>query len=424
MPAGPNKSWRRGKIEFAWAALAIALLGRAAAGDWPQWLGPTRDGHVPAGEPVPSTLPADPKAVWRIHIGGGFSSPVIAGDKLAYLDENGQKEVAHLLDAKTGKELWYVPFADRYEDEWGAGTRSTPFFDGDRVYAQSCNGEFRCFSVADGKTIWGTSFEKDFGVVFLGSKANDGTSRRRGNNGSGIIDGDAVIVPVGSVNGATLVCFNKLNGAVLWKALDDETAYSSPVIATLAGVKQVVFLTADALAGVDRATGKPLWRVPLKTNAKRHAATPIIIGDTVTVDSHTIGLVCFKIAREGDEFKATRAWANQSLKINLSTPVVVGDAFYCQGPTKNYICADAHTGATLWAQDGFGKENSSTLALGKNLLVLTDDGQLLLLAADPAKYTELGRFQACGKNWNFPAYVDGKLYVRDARELICYNLVP
>src|SRR5205807_1936486 len=176
-----------------------------------------------------------------------------------------------------------------------------------------------------------------FGVKLLGSKANSGTATRRGNNGSGIVDGDAVVLPVGSTDGATLVCFDKRTGKVLWKSGDDEAAYSSPMLATLAGVKQIVYLSADSLAGYDPKTGQ--------------------------------------------------------LK---------------------------------WSQPGFGqgrKDYSSTIVAGKNLLVLTEDGTLLLLAANPSKYTELGRAQVCGNTWSFPAFADGKLYVRDGRQLACYNLL-
>ena len=375
---------------------------------------------------MPTSLPPDLNAAWKISIGGGFSSPVVAGDKLVYLDENGKQEVANLIEKKTGKGIWNVPFADRYEDEWGAGPRSTPLIDGDRVYVQSCNGEFRSLSLADGKVIWGTSFDKDFGVKFLGSKANSGTATRRGNNGSCVVEGAGVIVPVGSTDGATLVCFDKLNGNVIWKSGNDEAAYSAPIVATLAGVKQIVYLSADSLAGYARATGKILWSVPLKTDAKRHACSPVIVGDTITVNSHTFGTICFRIVKAGDRLKAEQAWGNRELKTNLATAVAVGDHFYNQGGNRDYVSFDAKTGAIKWAQPGFGqgkKDYSSTIVAGKNLLVLAEDGMLLLLKADPGKYSELGRAQVCGNTWSFPAYADGKLYVRDGRQLVCYNLL-
>ena len=408
--------------------LCCALLSAATAfaGDWPQWHGPTRDCRIAEGDKAPASLPADLKPVWKIPVGGGFSAPVVADGKLAYLDEDGKQEVAHLLDAKTGSEIWKTPFADRTVDEWGAGPRSTPSIDGDRVYAQSCNGEFRCLGLADGKTIWGTSFEKDYGVKFLGYKANSGTATRRGNNGSALVDGDAVIVPVGDTNGAALVCFDKLNGKVIWKVGEDEAAYSSPIMATLAGVRQIVYLSADSLAGYDRGAGKILWRMPLKTDAKRHACSPVILGDTVTVNSHSFGTICFRIVKDGGGWKAVEAWANKDLKTNLGTAVPVGEWLYNQGADKDYVCFSAKTGERKWSQPGFGqgkRDYSSTIIAGENLLVLTEDGTLLLLAANPEKYTELGRLQVCGNTWSFPAYAEGKLYVRDGRQLACYDLI-
>jgi len=398
----------------------------ATAGDWPQWRGPARSGHAATDVAAPTALPKELKPAWKLPVGGGHSSPIVAGKRLVYLDENGSREIAHVVDAATGKELWQVDYADRFQDEWGAGPRATPIVDGDRLYVQSCNGEFRCLSLTDGKTIWQANFEKDFGVKFLGSKANEGTASRRGNNGSGVIEGNRIILPVGGTQGASLVCFDKITGQVLWKSGNDEAAYSSFMSATLAGVPQVVALTADALLGADLETGKILWRVPLKTNAKRHAASPVIYGDHVIVNSHTFGLLSFKITRQNVGLKATSAWENKELKINLATPVLVDGFLYCQGANKDYVCVDANTGELKWAQAGFGlgkKDYASTIATGKNLLVLTEDGNLLLLAASPAKYTELGRVQVCGNTWSYPAYASGKLFVRDGRALQCIDLL-
>src|SRR5262245_5199198 len=229
-------------VWFGATALFI-LPDLRAATDWPQWRGPLRTGHVPADAPAPTTLPRELKPVWKISVGGGFSGTIVAGNKLIYLDENGRREVAHALDATTGRELWQTDYADRFQDEWGAGPRATPFLDQDRLYVQACNGEFRCLNLTDGKTIWQTSYEKDFGVKFLGSKANEGTASRRGNNGSGLIDGQRLLLPVGSTHGASLVCFDKMTGAVQWKTGSDEAAYSSLMVATLAGVKQLVAFT-------------------------------------------------------------------------------------------------------------------------------------------------------------------------------------
>jgi outer membrane protein assembly factor BamB len=282
-------------------------------------------------------------------------------------------------------------------------------------------------SLTDGKTIWGKSFDKDYGVKFLGSKAQEGTASRRGNNGCGVIDGDRIFLPAGSTQGATMVCFDKKTGKEIWKTGNDEAAYSSLMVADLAGTRQVVMFTAEALMGVRIDDGKILWRVPLRTDAKRHAATPVILGDTVIVNSHTIGLLCFKISKDGDGLKAAQLWANKELKINLSSPVLVGNFLYDQGAGKNYVCVDALTGKQMWSAPGFGEQLSVPIGVGKNLLVQTDKGELVLVVADPAKYAELGRAQVCGKTWSSPAYADGKLYVREGLDrgwkLTCFDLM-
>jgi len=406
--------------------LPSVLVAATCVADWPQWRGPQRNGSAAPGAPAITTLPKQLTPVWKIDVGGGFSSPVVAGNKLVYLDEKEGKEFARLVAADTGKELWAVEFSASFGDEWGTGPRATPTIDGDKVYVQSCSGEFRCLELNTGKVIWRTSFEKEYGVKFLGSKAREGTASRRGNNGSGVIDGNRIVLPVGNVEGASLVCFDKNTGKVIWKSGTDEAAYSSFVVGTIAGVRQVVAFTADALLGANIETGEILWRVPLVTNAKRHVSTPLIMDDKVVVNSHTIGMMCFKISKDTGGLKAEEAWANKDLKINLASPVVVDGHIYTQGPARDYVCVDAATGRTKWSQAGFGagrKDYASTIVAGKTLMVLTEDGTLIVLEPNPSKYTEVGRLQVCGNTWAFPALANGKLYVRDGRQLICLDLV-
>jgi outer membrane protein assembly factor BamB len=383
---------------------------------------------VAVGESAPASLPSELVPVWRRSIGPGFSSPVVSGGQLCYLDEQSGQETAHLLSLASRQELWSQPCGESFGDEWGSGPRSTPVIDADRVYVQTCKGEFRCLALADGHTLWRTHFEKDYGVVFVGTKVLEGAAVRRGHNSSPLVDGERIYVTVGSTNGSTLVCFNKSTGAVLWRSLSDETAYSSPVLATLAGVRQVVLFTADALAGVEPATGGVLWRVPVRTEAKRHALTPVLLpGDRVVVASHSYGMLCVRIERDGDTLKPVTAWLNKELRVNLSTPTLVGDSLFGFGAHGDYVCVAGDTGRVQWSQPGFGKgiktDFASTTAVGNRLLVLNDAGQLFLIAPDPAQYRLLGQSQACGKSWSSPAYSRGHLYVRDGRQLYAYELV-
>ncbi len=416
---------------------------RASAEDWGQWRGPDRTAHVPANVAIPDKLPASPKVLWHVPLGNGLASPVVAGGRVFYLDHQDGKEVVHGADAATGKEQWSAPLDEVHKDSQSTpGPRCTPSSDGQRVYAQSCRGELQCLNAADGKVIWRTNYVKDFGAVFIGEKGTAEGASRHGYNGSPLIDGDHLIAEVGGKDAdgkGGVVCFDKLTGKVIWKSPAMMPGYAAPVLTTIAGAPQVVCFMADAVVGIGRSDGKLLWSFPVKTRLARHVTTPVIAGDLVLVASHQVGLLAVKVTRSperGDAgaavvstFQAEKAWLLKEAMINFASPVAEGGALYGVGPAKNLICIDIATGKQNWSKDGFfaggaGSAWAGILVMGGNLLILTDNGELVLAAADPKQYRELGRVQVAGTNWCIPAYADGKLYLRDARELYCVQLMP
>ncbi len=410
------------KVHLILQILAVGSAITTFAADWPQWRGPQRDG-LSTGLPV--HLPKDGSQMlpkWKVPIGTGFSSPIVSGGRVYFLDDQGGQETVHCLEAKSGKQIWRKEYAETFGDEWGKGPRSTPFIDGDRLYLQSCRGEFQCLEAATGKKIWALDFEKDFGVTFLGMKSQEGTARRRGNNGTAVIAGELVVIQVGKANGATLVACDKKTGLVRWQAGQDEAAYSSLVSTVLAGTPVVLALTATQLLVVDLKDGRVLANPTLRTHANRHVATPLVVGDTVFVNSHTFGVVAFSAVKTGADFQLTQKWSNPECKINLASLVSVNGALYAQGPLQNYVCLDIATGRQLWSLPGFGKEYSATIGIGETLLVLTDQGEMISLIANPERPKELTRWQICGKQWNHPALADGRIFIRDQRELACYDL--
>ena len=408
---------------------SAALLAAASlhAADWAQWRGPNRDGHVSASI---AALPKEAKTLWSIPVGNGQASPLVAGGKLIYLDEQTGQEVAHAVDLKTGKELWQavVGESEAFSNAYGTGPRCTPLVDGDRVYVQTCKGDFRCLALADGKTIWQTSFDKDWAAPFFGNSSNapeakETASRRHGNNGSPVIDGDRIFVAVGSPTKGTLVAFDKKSGKVLWTAGKENTAYSSLMMGTLAGTKQVVHLTADSLMGVDVASGKILWQTPVKTGAKRHVLTPVLADDSVTISSSSVGLTKFSVSKDSGGFKLEPAWKNDKVKVTLATPVLVNGHLYGlgTGAKTDFICVDFKTGDLKWSQPGFG-DYAAVIAAGDKLLVQDMTGTMLLLKASPEKFEELGRIQVCGNTWSHPAIADGKIYQRDKKQLFALEI--
>lgn len=398
------------------------------AADWPQWRGPARTGEVPASEKIPATLPAEPKVRWRVPVGDGFASPVVSGGRVFHLDNQDGNETAYALDAATGKELWRATIFSSHQDGFGIGPRCTPVADGNRLFVQSAKGEFQCLDAATGKVVWRKNFVDDFGAVYIGEKGTAAGASRHGASGAPIIDGENIIVQVGSPNGASIVAFKKATGDVVWKAENDQTAYAAPIIATVAGVRQFISFTAEALIALDPATGKLLWRVPAVTRLGRNVTTPNVWKDLVVVASHQLGLVATRVAKDGAGLAASEAWVNKKMLINFSSPVVVGDHLYSLGSAKNLVCIDLATGELAWEKAGFtqtdaGRAEAAFLVMGKNILVLNDAGELVLFAADPKEYREISRTQASGKTWCNPAYADGRLYLRDNRELLCLELL-
>ena len=409
-------------------AFALLLTVPALAGDWPQWRGPLRTGHVPAGEAVPSTLPADPNVIWQVPVGDGFASPVVAGGRVFHLENENAKEVARAFDAATGKEIWKKTIFSSHRDGFGIGPRTTPVVDGERLFVQSAKGEFQCLNVADGALIWRTNFVEDFGAVYTGEKGKAAGASRHGATGSPIIDGENIIVQVGSEKGASVVAFRKSDGQVVWKSQDDQTAYAAPYIAELAGRRQLLVFTVGALIALAPEDGKLLWRVPMETALGRHVTTPTVWKDVAMVGSHQIGMAGVRVEQAGDKLTAKEIWRNKDGAMNFTSPVVVGDHAYGIGPSKNVICIAAATGEIVWEKTGIIQSSpdravGAFIVMGANILLLTDTGELVLFAADPKAYREIGRTQVSGKTWCNPAYADGRLYLRDERQLRCVELV-
>ena len=207
----------------------------AAAADWPRWRGPENTGWVAADVAVPATLPAKPKLLWEVKLGDGVGSPAVAEGRVFCLDNRHEKETLCAYDLADGKELWNVPIDEVITDGMGTSPRGTPVADGPRVFVQSCRGEFQCLNAADGKLLWRVNFVKDFQAIFIGEKGNAQGASRHGYTGPPLVDGRRIIVGVGGRQGASVVCFDKADGKVLWKSQDDIPGYSGPVIATLAG---------------------------------------------------------------------------------------------------------------------------------------------------------------------------------------------
>jgi outer membrane protein assembly factor BamB len=288
-------------------------------------------------------------------------------------------------------------------------------------------------NVANGKLLWRVNFMKDFGAAFLGEDSPVPGAAEHGYTAAPVIAEQRIIACVGGTNGAGVLCFEKQNGKLIWKSQNDRAAYAAPIIATLAGVKQAVCFTVEGLIGLALEDGRLLWRIPLKTPYGRNCTTPVVVGDWVIVGSYRAGLAGIKVSADNTGLKAVRSWLNKNVPMNFSSPVCVGRHVFGLGPARQLVCAEAETGQLAWSKQGYLTNASevayaSFLVMEENILICTDDGQLVLIAGDPAGFRELGRARVCGMNWCNPAYADGRLYLRDGIKgtgnLYCLQLLP
>jgi len=409
-----------------WLRSLVALLVCsvvAVAGDWPQWLGPNRDGSSP--EKV-SPWKEAPKVLWRKPVGEGNSGPVVA-DGRVYIHakvKNRNEEEVVAYDAKSGKELWRTGYKrPAFTSLFGNGARATPAVVDGRVYTFGITGLLTCFDAAKGTRLWQVDTLKKFHAknLFFGMSC------------SPLVEGKLVLVNVGG-KGASVVAFDKGKGETAWKSLDDKASYSSPIIFGKGKERQVVFLTGDGVVSLAPSDGSLFWRFPLKDKLFESSTTPVRAGDLLLASSITYGSVGLRLKTKEGKPAADKVWKKDDLTCYFSTPVPVGkEHIYLvtgtppQGfgtkPEATLHCIEAATGMGLWKRPKVGKYHASLLRTGDDKLLLMEEaGQLVLLDPSPKKYHELARAKVCGETWAHPALADGRLYVRDDKEVICLQL--
>jgi len=393
----------------------FAIASPVAAADWPQWLGPRRDGSSPE---IVAPWKQSPKTLWTQSVGEGHSAPIVAGGKVFVFTKVADKddEQVEAFDAATGKPLWRQSCQrGAFKGLFGNGPRGTPTVAGGKVYTFGITGVLTCLSADYGAHVWHVDTLKEYKAanLFFGVSC------------SPLVDGDLVLVNVGG-QGASIVAFDKNTGKEVWKALDDKASYSSPIAIGAGDQRQLVFLTAKGLVGLAPKDGKTLWQFPFQDAINESSTTPVLVGDTLIGSSITLGSVGLKL--DGD--KVTKQWLNPDLSCYFSTPVAVGkDQLYMVtgsilAKQAMLHCVDPATGKKLWTRkDKVGTYHATLLRTGDNkLLLLEESGNLILMDPNPKQYRELARAKICGNTWAHPALANGRLYVRDGKELVCVQM--
>jgi outer membrane protein assembly factor BamB len=380
---------------------------------WTDFRGPHRDGHYREMSIATSWPDEGLRPLWKQPVGGGYASFVAARGRLFTIEQRGAEEVAAAYDAATGLELWTSRWRARFEESMGGdGPRATPTWADGMVYVLGAEGELRCLDEATGRVIWRKNILEDNGARNLDW----------GMAASPLVVDDVVIVLPGGSNGRSVVAYNRRTGARAWSALDERQAYSSPMIVTLAGRRQLLVFSSARLAALDPDGGALLWSYPWTTNADIHVAQPLLVGpNRVFVSSgYGVGGAVIEISESGGRFDVREVWRNVRMK-NKFTSSVVHEGFIYGLDESILACVAAATGELRWKGGRYGY-GQLVLASGR-LIVLTEDGDLVLVAATPESHQELSRFSALsGKTWNHPAIAHGRLFVRNLQEMAAYDL--
>ncbi|MGD0413221.1 MAG: PQQ-binding-like beta-propeller repeat protein [Verrucomicrobiota bacterium] len=401
--------------------LCCCASARGWAADWPQFLGPARDG-VYGGSDLADAWPADgPAVVWRKNVGAGFSGVAVAGHLLILFHRVGNQEVVEGLDARTGAPKWSESYPTSYRDDFGfdEGPRATPCVANGKVYTFGAEGMLLCLDLSDGKKAWQLDTKKEFhqGKGFFGAAC------------SPLVEGGSVLLNIGGPDGAGIVAFDKGTGRVLWKSTEDEASCASPVAATIHDRRYAFFFTRAGLVAADPASGRVQFQFPWRSRDHNsvNAATPLIIDDTIFLSAcYGTGAVLLRVRGSGVE----KIWSGDDILSNhYATSVHRGDFLYgIDGradpgfrPAPSLRCVELRTGRIVWREDSVGA--GAIILAGDRLLVLTEKGELIRAAARPEGYKELDRAQIMPEGVRAsPALADGFLYARDKDRLFCFDL--
>ena len=388
----------------------------AHAGDWPQFLGPKRDG-VADESSIASWGKDGPKKLWSRDVGEGFAGPVVAGDDLVVFHRVANEDLVECLDPATGKEKWKFSYATNYDDPLGKGNgpRATPTIRGDAVVTIGADGSLHCLDRATGKKRWARLVTKEYKVP----------QSYFGVGSSPLVLADRVLVNVGAKK-AGIVAFALADGKELWTATDDGPSYSSPIEVAIDGAPRVLFFTRNGPVYLDPSDGKVLyssrWRA--RYDASVNAATPLMIGEKAFLStSYETGALMLELSKNS----AKALWDSEEVMTNHFNTCVVwkGLLFGCDGRQEagpSFRCADPATKKVLWDVPRFG---CGTMALaGDTIVVLKESGELLLVQADGKQYRELAKANVfdAGPCRAQIAIAQGKLFARDNAKLACFAL--
>ena len=392
--------------------------------EWSDFRGPNRDGRY-VGAPIRTSWPQEGlRQLWKQPVGGGYASFVVADGRAFTIEQRRDREVVAAYDMQTGRELWTNGWNASFEESMGGdGPRATPTYHDGRIYALGAEGELRVLDAAKGTLVWRRNILADTSASNLSW----------GMSASPLIVDDKVVVLPGGTRSSSVVAYNKTTGDPVWKSLNDEASYTSPMLVTLGGVRQILVVTATRVVGLTPDQGTLLWEYPWSTYSGINVAQPIVFTqngrDRIFLSaSYGHGAAVIELANGGEgsppqgagRFQAKTIWENQRMKNKFTSSVLHNGHIY--GLDESILASvNAETGALNWKGGRYGY--GQVVLAGDRLVVLAEEGDVVLVNATPMRHEEIARFTALeGKTWNHPVIAEGKLLVRNMQEMAAFDI--
>ena len=405
-----------GRLALAFLTVSLAQCA-ALAGDWPQFLGPNRDGAVTDAGLAPEWPKDGPRVVWRQAVGAGFAGPVVSGGRLILFHRLADREVVNCFDANTGHEQWKADYPTHYRDDFGfdEGPRGTPTIVSNRVYTYGAEGMLSCWDAGNGRKLWGVDTRAQFHQQkgFFGMVC------------SPLAEAGAVVINVGGTDGAGLVAFDQATGKVRWTATDDPASYASPVAATVSGTRRIFAITREALVSLNPLDGAVGFRYPWRPamDASVSAASPLVIDDLIFISaSYGTGATLLRLRENRPE----KVWSSDEKLSNHYATSVHHDGYLFgfdgrQEHGCDLRCVELLTGKVRWSQGGLSA--GTVTRAGDRLLIMTEKGELIQAPAAPTAFKPTARAQVLPFGVRaHPALADGKFYARSKDHLYCVDL--
>lgn len=381
--------------------------------DWPQWRGLNRDSKV-TGFKVPAAWPSELKQEWKVTVGFGDATPVLAGNKIYLNTRQGDQEIVLCLDAVTGKELWKTVYASMTVTGPSAsqhpGPRGTPSVSNGKVVTFGAAGILSCLDAATGKLIWRKDNPANaFPAFFTGT--------------SPLITDGMCIVHIGKKDDGQVMAYDLNTGNEKWKWSGEGPSYSSPSVMTIDGKKLLIVITEKNIMALNMADGKQLWQIATPVQQRFYnCVSPYIDGQTIYLTGQGSGIKAIKVEKSASDYTTKDLWSNAEVGAKWNTPILKDGFLYGFTDQKRIYCINAATGQTAWLDNAVNSDFSTIVDCGSVIIGLTSTDNLLVLKPDSKAYSEIARYKVADTPiYGYPVIAGNNIYIKDAETLMKYG---